>query len=86
MAQLQSSFAFSAEQWSHIVCELELSVRQAQVAELLVQGLGDKQISSRLGMPVPTLRVHMSRMFRRLGVEDRVQLVILVFAAACGRG
>jgi len=58
---------------------LELPPRQGEIAFLLVDGLGDKQIATKLKLHLPTVRTHLNRLFDRCGVSDRLGLVIHVF-------
>jgi DNA-binding CsgD family transcriptional regulator len=38
--------------------------------------MGDKQIAEKIGIKVPTVRTHMGRLFDKLSVGDRVELVL----------
>ena len=46
----------------------------ARVAERVAGGLTDKEISIELGMPLSTVRTYVQRIYRRLGVTNRVAL------------
>lgn len=70
------------ESFERAVAKLALSPRQALIVDLLLRGMRDKQIAAELGSRVPTVRTHMARMFQRLGVADRVELILLIVAAA----
>jgi DNA-binding CsgD family transcriptional regulator len=52
-----------------------LSARERDVADLVAQGLSDKAIAQKLGIGFPTVRTHVSHIFSKLGIENRVQLV-----------
>ncbi|MEF2975654.1 response regulator transcription factor [Subtercola sp. YIM 133946] len=49
----------------------ELSGREGQVLRLITEGLSNKQIGTRLGISERTVKVHVSNLFRRIGVADR---------------
>lgn len=49
----------------------ELTARQQQVADCLVQGMQNLQIAETLGISLHTVRRHMEQIFRRLGVSNR---------------
>jgi DNA-binding CsgD family transcriptional regulator len=51
-----------------------LTRRERDVAELTAQGLPDKVIAQRLGIAFPTVRTHVTHIFEKLGVSNRVQL------------
>jgi DNA-binding NarL/FixJ family response regulator len=51
--------------------EVELTRRQAEVLELLRDGLGTAEIAARLGLSPVTVRRHLSLVLEKLGVSDR---------------
>ena len=53
-----------------------LTVRQTDVYRLLLQGMPNKVIASRLGMSVHTVKVHISALFGTLQVHNRAQAVL----------
>jgi DNA-binding NarL/FixJ family response regulator len=55
---------------------LGLSGRQQQVLELLLQGMPNKVIASRLDMAEGTAKAHLNSVFRALGVRTRVEAVL----------
>jgi DNA-binding CsgD family transcriptional regulator len=57
--------------WSQILTEREL-----QVAMLVVEGASNKEIAERLSVSVRTVEVHVGRVFVKLGVHNRVELVV----------
>lgn len=71
---------FSDEEWNAVAKCLGLPARQLQVVRLIaVFGRSDVEIARELAISVSTVRVHLGRAFKRLGVHDRTQLVIEVF-------
>lgn len=68
--------------WVEVADVLELSPQQARIVELLLRGRRDKQIALELGLGVPTVRTYLGRIFLRVAVEDRVGLILRVFAVA----
>lgn len=48
-----------------------LSVRELQVLQLVAKGLANKQIGRALGISERTVKVHVTHVFRRIGVTDR---------------
>jgi DNA-binding CsgD family transcriptional regulator len=51
-----------------------LSPRQAEVTELVVQGLTDQEIADELGVEYATAKYHVREAYKRLGVSGRVGL------------
>jgi DNA-binding CsgD family transcriptional regulator/uncharacterized protein YkwD len=48
-----------------------LTSRQAQVLELVAEGLSDKEIAARLELSLATVRSHLQRMYRERGFRNR---------------
>ena len=47
------------------------SPRQAEILNLVADGLSDKQIANQLGLSYGTVRTHLERFFTTSGVRDR---------------
>jgi DNA-binding NarL/FixJ family response regulator len=55
---------------------VDLTPREAQVLGLLRQGLANKQIARSLGISQATVKAHLTSVFQRIGVTDRVQAAV----------
>lgn len=53
--------------------ETKLSKRQKQLIVMLDEGMSNREIAERLGISEHTVKVHLWRLFRRLGVKSRTQ-------------
>jgi len=53
-----------------------LSPRQAEIAELVAQGLSDKEIGNKLRMTEGTVGWHLKRIFRKWQVHSRAGLAV----------
>ena len=60
----------------------DLSPREHEVLQLVVDGLSNKLIADRLGLTEATVKTHLTHIFEKLGVEDRTQAAL----AAVRRG
>ncbi len=58
-----------------------LTEREREVADGVARGLSNAEIAAELFMGVPTVKTHVGRLFTKLGVENRVQVAILVHDA-----
>jgi DNA-binding NarL/FixJ family response regulator len=56
-----------------------LTEREREVVTLMSQGLRNKQIAERLGISETTVRHHLTSIFAKLGVNDRLELVIYTY-------
>ena len=54
----------------------ELTARELEVLELLSEGMSNRDIGERLGIAEKTVRIHMTHILDKLGVEDRTQAVL----------
>jgi DNA-binding NarL/FixJ family response regulator len=54
----------------------QLTRREREVLGLLLEGMPNKLIARRLGISEKTVKTHLTSVFRRLGVSDRVQAVL----------
>ena len=54
----------------------ELSPRQKEIGELIIQGLPNKQIAFKLGISEQTVKNHITVMFLKLSVNSRLALGI----------
>lgn len=62
--------------------------RRYEVEGLLLQGLSEKEVGTRLGLSPHTVHVHVKRLYRERGVESRPELMAseirrLRYAVAC---
>lgn len=53
-----------------------LSAREAEVAREVVNGLSNKEIAAKLGITERTVKAHLGSIFEKLGVRDRLQLML----------
>ena len=54
----------------------EMTAREREVLELISHGLPNKVIALRLGISEATVKAHLTRIYRHLGVSDRTQAAI----------
>ncbi len=52
----------------------ELSVRQKQVFELIINGKSNKEIMNELSIELSTLKTHINKLYKTLGIDNRNHL------------
>ncbi len=56
----------------------ELAPREIEIAELIGGGASNKEIAARLSITESTVKAHLSSVFRKLGVPDRLRLALFM--------
>lgn len=56
--------------------KLKLTERELQVLRLLVAGQPNREIARELGIDVITVKAHVGRLMRKMGVENRISLSV----------
>ncbi|MBC8293449.1 MAG: helix-turn-helix transcriptional regulator [Proteobacteria bacterium] len=55
-----------------------LTVREKKVLSLVCEGLSNTEIASLLGISAETVKSELKRIFRKIGVSNRVQAAVLL--------
>ncbi|HNC47284.1 MAG TPA: response regulator transcription factor, partial [Acidobacteriota bacterium] len=63
----------------------QLTDRETEVLRLIVGGLANAEIAERLFVTEGTVKFHITRIFSKLGVEDRTQAAILAIKRGIAR-
>ncbi|MEL4358114.1 MULTISPECIES: response regulator transcription factor [unclassified Luteococcus] len=61
-----------------------LSAREVELVEALCEGLSNAELANRLCIEVSTVKTHLGRICTRLGLRDRVQLVVWAYRHGFG--
>jgi DNA-binding CsgD family transcriptional regulator len=61
-----------------ILAPLGVSPRETEIVDLILRGFSNKEIASRLFISVDTVKKHSYNVYRKLGVQNRVQLSYFV--------
>jgi DNA-binding NarL/FixJ family response regulator len=73
-----------AESWAVISRALGLSPREAQIASLMLADETEDAIATRLGISAHTVHTHVERLFRKLCVSSRCQVIVRIFQEYVG--
>lgn len=63
---------------------VQCSPRERQIVAFITTGCSNREIAARMGLRTQTVKNHLCRIYRKLGVPNRVQLA--VFAVGHGTG
>ena len=72
---------FSEEQWRTIADRLELSRCEVQIAKLFFENAQEQSIAGELGISVNTVHTHVKRLYLKVGVRSRLELVVQIVRA-----
>lgn len=75
---------FSTSNSAAAVAFPDLTERELEVLQLLAKGLSNQEIASKLFISVKTVRNHVSNIFAKLQVVDRIQAIIRARDAGLG--
>ncbi len=79
--QERTPVLFTPAEWRVLEIRFSLTPRQAQICKLICEGQADKNIAAALEITLDTVRMHLREVFRKLGVQTRVSVILkLVFA------
>ncbi len=59
----------------------ELTEREVEIFRLLAEGLSNAEVSERLVITDSTVKSHITHILQKLGLRDRVQLIVLAYQA-----
>jgi len=74
-----AAMSFSRDQWKHIQKCYRFSDRKMQILKLLFEGLENDKIAKMLKIRYNTVKAHFGNIYQRVGVQNKVQLVIQLF-------
>jgi len=70
----------NAESAESFVAQTNISPREVDVLHALVKGISNRQIGEELGVEEVTIKLHLRRIYKKLGVANRTQAVKLAMA------
>jgi DNA-binding NarL/FixJ family response regulator len=71
----ERTYRAGAEAKQQQVPDVELTLREAEVLQLIAEGFANKQIASELGLSVKTVEKHRQQIMNKLNIHDTASLV-----------
>lgn len=59
----------------HVISNLGISPREQEVMSLLITGKSYQQIADELFISLPTVKTHVSNIYRKVGVRNKIELI-----------
>ena len=59
-----------------VLIQKGLSNREAEVAELVTQGLSNRDVASQLFVTEKTVKFHLTNIYKKMSVKSRAQLIV----------
>lgn len=75
----------NGNEWERAVRDLNLSGREQEIARAIFDDRTESSIAEKLGISPHTVHTHVERLYRKLGVGSRTQLVLRVVQSGMGR-
>jgi DNA-binding NarL/FixJ family response regulator len=76
LARLRGGPAITAAGAPREIPEVELSARQREIVDLLMQGKSNKEMADQLSLSSDTIKAHLQHIFRKIGVASRLEAVV----------
>ena len=71
---------FSPREWSQLDKVLGLSPRESGIVRAVFDGASEKRIAEQLGLSPHTVHTYLWRVYRKLQINSREELLVRVFA------
>jgi DNA-binding NarL/FixJ family response regulator len=78
IAHIRTGHAVMPARWRAVPDAVALTPRHVDVLELVAQGYSNEEIAQQLGLRPNTVKFHISEIFRRLGVRNRIEAIAQV--------
>ncbi len=75
----------SERQWRVVAGQFALSRRELQIVQRVAEGKKDSAIARRLGISAHAVHAHLNRLFVKLGVDSRMELIALILRGFIAR-
>ena len=81
----ESIFDYTARRGSLTSKAIHLTKRESQLVALVSQGLKNKEIAGHLGISEGTVKTYFSKLFQKVGANDRLELALFGLKNVTGR-
>ncbi|NEY72689.1 hypothetical protein G4D63_13210 [Bacillus mesophilus] len=67
-----------------VISELPLTTREKEILHLILEGLNNQEVGSYLNISVHTVKNHITNIYKKLNVTDRVQAMTKIYRIKYG--
>lgn len=71
----------NAREWRSVMRSLDLSDRQLEVVQCVFDGLDEPSIAEKLDVSAHTIHAHLNRLYKKIRVKSRCEVIVRVFLA-----
>ena len=80
MVKDRRPFFIKESRWCEITRTLKISGRESEIIQYIMAGETEGEIASSLGISAHTVHTHLERLYNKLKVNSRAQLITRIFA------
>jgi len=81
LAPYEGTLPLTPLEWSLVAASLRLSRRESEIARRMLDAVSESDIAKQLSIAPRTVHGHLERLYRKLRVHNRYELVIRLFSA-----
>jgi len=81
----ETIFDYTARRGASASKAIRLTKRESELVALVSQGLKNKEIAAHLGISEGTVKTYFSKLFQKVGANDRLELALFGLKNATGR-
>jgi DNA-binding NarL/FixJ family response regulator len=78
---LVAGSVFPARAWAHAAAVLGVSAKDVEVLQRILHGESEKEVAAQIGASRRAVHARFERLYRRLDVHSRAELIVAVVAA-----
>ena len=78
-------FPLTEDEWRYVRDRFEFTSQQAKVVALVLRAACDKKVANELHLGLATVRTHLRKIYEKVRVQDRAELIVRLINVARGK-